>query len=226
MRRMELWMGSMQLYREAAHHQAAAAGARALFELFLDMRTLATDTDGSMLKKFEAFPEAEHFRVSQKLVDFWRAHPAAPLRDIKEREAYVSDTARRDRIYATSATLWRKDPSKDPVRGWPKHWANQGAEHRARALDAMTKGSEIEELCVLAYPQLSFYLHSGEIGSARHDGQDEAVLGFSHAIAAQSFLSALATLAAEMRLDPLHAALQGLASRWKTPDSGTGSETF
>ncbi|MBI1839654.1 MAG: hypothetical protein HYR88_02240 [Verrucomicrobia bacterium] len=229
MRRMGLWMGSMQLYRDATHHQAAAAGARALFELFLDMRTLAGDTDGSMLKKFEAFAETEHFRVSQKLVDFWKRHPSTPLRDIKEREAYVWDTARRDRISDTCRTLWGKDPAKDAIRGWPKHWVDQGAEQRARAIDAKTQGSEIEELCVLAYPQLSFFLHSGEIGLAQQDGQDEAMLGFSHAIAAQSFLSALATLGTEMSIDPLHIALREIAERWKAEKAAGpsgSSETF
>ena len=209
-RRMELWLGSMQLFREPCHHQAAAAGARALFELALDMKSLASDPDGSLLEKFEAFPEVEHFRVSEKLVAFYRKSTGAtPLPDLPDRQAYVSDIARRDRIYATTRKLWGKDPGKDPIRGWPKHWTDQGSERRARE-----HGIAFEEHHVLTYARLSLYLHSGAAGAATDPLTEAALLGQSHAVAAQAFLSALAVLAPQLALKPLGEALEAWAKRW------------
>lgn len=208
-RRMELWVGSMQLFRDPAHHQAAAAGARALFELLLDIKSLASDPDGSLLRKFQAFPEVEHFRVSQKIVDFYARNPSSTLPDLAQRQAYVADTVRRDRIHDTCRQLWVKDPTKDPVRQWPKHWTDRGSEQRARE-----HGREVAELHVLAYPQLSFYLHSGAAGVAGSDAQEEALMGFSHTLAVQCFLSALALLAQELSLAPVLGAIDAWARRW------------
>lgn len=212
-RRMELWMESMQLFKDPSHHQAAAAGARALFELVLDVKALAADTDGLMLEKFEAFPEVEHFRVSQKLVAFYRRPgQTASLKDFAERAAYVDDTARRDRIYETCRKLWGRDPAKDPIRGWPKHWTNQGTDQRSRGF-----GPAFEEHHVLSFAKLSLYLHSGAAGSSTGPQNEEALIALSHAIAVQSFLSALVALADELTLTELKTAIEKWAQRWHRP---------
>ncbi len=213
-RRMELWVRSMQLFTDSAHHQAAAAGARALFELVLDMKSLASDPDGSLLWKFQTFPEVEHFRVSQKIVDFYARNPSLTLPDLPQRQAYVADSARRDRIHDLCRQMWGKDPAKDPVRQWPKHWTDRGSEQRARE-----HGRDVEELHVLAYPQLSFYLHSGAAGVPGSDAQEEALMGFAHALAVQCFLSALALLAQALSVASLLGAIDAWARRWHdSPD--------
>jgi len=209
-RRIELWVGSMQLFRDPCHHQAAAAGARALSELRVDMKSLAADPDGSALQKFEAFPEVEHFRASKKLVDFYRKVPdATPLQDLSAREAYVDDATRRDRIYATCRKLWGKDPAKDPIRGWPKHWTDRGNDQRARA-----HGPVLEEHHVLTYATLSLYLHSGAAGVPSGPENEVALMGLAHAMATQSFLSALAVLAQQIPLPKLLRELETWARRW------------
>jgi hypothetical protein len=209
-RRMELWIGSMQLFRDTSHHQAAATGARALSELCLDVKDLAADADGSALMKFEAFPEVEHFRVSEKLVAFYRKTPGAiQLEDLPAREAYVDATARRDRIYETCRNLWRKDPAKDAVRGWPKHWTDQGSDRRAR-----NHGPVFEEHHVLTYARLSLYLHSGAAGTSTGPEGEMAVMGLAHAMAVQSFLSALAVLAQQIPLPTLLQEMDAWAKRW------------
>jgi hypothetical protein len=209
-RRMELWIGSMQLFRDPCHHQAAAAGARALSELRLDLKSLEADPDGSALRKFEAFPEVEHFRVNQRLMDFYGRNPeATSLADLSERESYVNNAG--ERIYETCRSVWGKDPTKDPVRGWPKHWTDQGSDRRARDY-----GPVIEEHHVLTYARLSVYIHSGAAGTPMGPESEAALMGLAHAMATQSFISALAALGLLIPLPRMLGELEAWARRWHT----------
>lgn len=212
--RVDLWMKSLELLDDPIHHQAVAAGARALFELALDCQTLATDQSGLELQKYEAFPEVEHFRASEKLISFYDRTPGRTLHDLAERKRYVDERGRRDKIHETCRRLWGRDPAKErgAGRGWPQQWSDKGSEQRAREC-----GPDLEELHALAYPTLSWFIHPGAAGLSTGPENREAILGLSTAIAVQSLLTAMATVVKEMKLSDVERELASWAKSWK-PD--------
>ena len=62
--RMCLWIRSLVAMNSRVHFQGAAAAARTLFELLLDIKLLVSDATGSMTDQFHAFPEVVRFRVA------------------------------------------------------------------------------------------------------------------------------------------------------------------
>lgn len=193
--RMYFWIRSMVGMNSRIHFQATAAAARSLFELLLDMKILAMDKTGKLVKKFHAFPDVERFRVAENSVSFYDTHLNLTGRGISRRRAFINKPGRRQRIHQTILEHWGTTKKGQPKR--PKHWTGKEVPRRARDLGLL----EYQELYVRVYPLLSWNIHSGSSSYAGFDEEGlEACFGVSHSVAQEAFLDATLICAQEMRI--------------------------
>jgi len=199
--RMYGWVSSMAELNHRIHFQGAAAAARALFELLLDLKILSSDTTSDSVEKFHAFPEVEKFRVAEKLISFCDSHPNATEIDTKHQRNFLNTQGRKEKVENTIIKHWGTTKSGKPKR--PDHWTGKKIPERVHNL-----GSEYEELYFEAYPRLSWYIHSGSTGYVGLDEEAlEACFGISHVIAQKVFLEATLICAREMKISQ---AVEGL----------------
>ena len=192
--RMYAWARSLVAMNSRIHFQGAAAAARSLFELLLDIKALATDETGELVERFHAFPEVERFRVAEKLVSFCDNHPNDMNPDDSHQRAFVSKPGKRQTVHQDIVKYWGTTRKGKPNR--PEHWTGLKTPQRAHEL-----GSEYEKLYVEAYPLLSWYIHSGSTGYAGLNTEAiEACFGWSHSIAQRAFLEATLVCAQEMKI--------------------------
>lgn len=192
--RMYAWVRSMVAMNSRIHFQGAAAAARSLFELFLDIKTLSTDKTGEFVKRFHAFPEIEKFRVAKNLISFCDEHPNDTKLDDSRQRTFVNKPGKQQTIDQTIVKYWGVTRKGKP--NIPEHWTGKNIRERARDL-----GLEYEELYVKTYPYLSWYIHSGSTGYAGLDEKGiEGCFGLSHSIAQQIFLDATLICAQEMKI--------------------------
>lgn len=191
--RMYAWIRSIIAMNSRIHFQGAAAAARSLFELFLDIKALATDKTGELVGRFHAFPEIEKFRVAESLVSFCNYHPNDTKLDDSHQRIFINKPGRPQNLDQTIIQYWGKRRGK-PNR--PRHWTGKDVRERARDL-----GVGYEEMYVQAYPLLSWYIHSGSTGYAGLNAQAiEACFGISHSIAQKVFLEATVICSQEMKI--------------------------
>lgn len=199
--RMYLWIRSMVAMNGRIYFQAAAAAARSLFELLLDMKILATDKTGQWVERFHVFPEIEKFRVAGNLMSFCDSHPNIVIRDVSHRRAFINKQGRRQRIHQSIVKYWGRTKKGKPNR--PEHWTGKKVQKRAHHL-----GLKYEELYIRVYPLLSWYIHSGSTGYVDFSPEGlEACFGVSHSVAQEAFLEATLICAHEMKISKV---LQGL----------------
>jgi len=192
--RMYLWIRSMAAMSSTSHFQAAAAAARSLFELLLDMEILAGDKTGQWVERFHVFPEVEKFRVAKNLVSFCDSHPNIEMRNISHRRAFIKKPGRRQRIYQSIVKHWGVTKKGRPKR--PEHWTGEKVQKRAHDL-----GPKYEKLYVRVYPLLSWYIHSGSTGYVDFKLEGlEACFGVCHSVAQEVFLEATLICAHEMKI--------------------------
>lgn len=192
--RMYLWMRSMADMKSRIHFQGAAAAARTLFELLLDMKILVNDKTGEFVERFHAFPEIEKFRAAENLISFSNKHPNCTKFNVSQRRKFVNKPGRRKAVEQTTINLWGITKKGKP--NCPKHWT--GKDVRKRAHDS---GPRYEELYVRLYPLLSWHIHSGSTGYTGFSAEGiEAGFGVSHSIAQEMFLEATVICAQEMKI--------------------------
>lgn len=192
--RMYMWIRSMTNMKSRIHFQAAAAAARSLFELLLDMKILADDDTGQSVKKFREFPEIERFRVAENLVSFADKHPGHMKFDVSQRRRFRDKKGRRKAIEQTIVSLWGVTTTGKLRR--PKHWTGKDVLTRAHGC-----GLKYEELYLRLYPLLSWHIHSGSIGYAGlGENEIEAGFGVYHSVAQDMFLEATVICAHETKL--------------------------
>ncbi len=181
--RMYLWILSLIAMNSRVHFQGAAAAARTLFELLLDEKLLVSDTTGSMIGKFHAFPEVDRFHVAKTIVDYNDTHQASSIEDTHQRQL-VNTQGKEKAIDQQILQHWGTTRAGSPHR--PRHWSGLTVKARSQQL-----GSVYEELYIESYPLLSWSVHSG---SGSYSGLDEAAIescfGHSHSIAQRCFLEA------------------------------------
>lgn len=199
--RMYAWISSMVAMNNPIYFQGAAAAARALFELLLDIKMLGTDQTSKSIQRFHAFPEVEKFRVAQKLVRFCDNHPNTIDRNLTTQRSFINSNERKRNIETSIRKHWGTTKEGKPNR--PKHWTGKNIPARAHVL-----GPEYEELYFEAYPLLSWYIHSGSTGYVGVTQEAlQSCFGWSHIIAQKAFLEATLICAQEMKIS---LALEGL----------------
>ncbi len=191
--RMYGWLRSMVAMNHRIHFQGTAAAARALFELLLDLKILATDKTSQSVERFHTFPEVEKYRVSKKLVSFKDSHPNS-TKDVFRQRIFIGSPGQKQKIDKTVIRSWGK--TKKGLPKYPKHWTGMSVFERARNL-----GIEYEELYHDAYPLLSWLIHSGSTGYAGLKEEAlEAYFGRSHIIAQKAFIEATIICAEELKI--------------------------
>jgi len=192
--RMYGWVRSMVAMNHRIHFHGAAAAARSLFELLLDIKILTTDKDGCLVDKFHAFPGIEKYRVAQKLVSFCMNHANSTTLDCSYQQDFISSPGKEQTINETVVKFWGKTSKGKPNR--PKHWTGKDIQKRAQDL-----GPEYEELYIETFPLFSWYIHSGSTGYAGLNEETlETCFGISHSIAQKVFLEATVICAEEMKI--------------------------
>jgi hypothetical protein len=190
--RVYAWIRSMVAMNSRIHFQGAAAAARSIFELFLDIKALGTDNSGELVARFHAFAAIERFYAAERLVSFCTSYPGDTKLDYSRQQAFVNEPGKREAIEDTVEKHWGRRKKKKR----PRHWT--GEEIRERAHDL---GLPYEELYYEAYPLLSWYIHSGSAGYAGVDLETiEKCFGLSHSIAQRLFLEATVICAQEMKI--------------------------
>jgi hypothetical protein len=187
------WMFTLAILREPIHFQAVAAGARSLFELWVDLKLLLGDPAGRAVERYHAFPRVERFRAAQKIVEFSDTHPAAKI-DCTRQRTLVDDPTKQQEIASLVVKLWGKDKKRHPR--YLRHWSGQDLPARIPPGE-----TEMEQIYNEQYPLLSWYVHSGSAGYA---GLDDNALrccfALSHTIAQRASLVSLELVAREMKI--------------------------
>jgi hypothetical protein len=191
--RMCLWIQSLVRMNSRIHYQGAASAARSLFELLLDVKLLAGDSDGSMTAKFHAFPTLDRFRVASQVVEYNDAQGDGTIEDTHQRNL-VNTAGQKQAIAQLAIQHWGTNKTGKPQR--PSHWSGLKIKERAIRL-----GPRYEQLYVESYPLMSWSVHAGSGGYAGLDADAiESCFGFSHSIAQRCFLEATELTAAVMHI--------------------------
>jgi hypothetical protein len=98
--KMHLQLGSALALNNLSHFQTVASVTRSLFELLLDLHTLARDFTGEAVQSYDAFPEIERYRVAEQLIRFSEGQPQRLNMDISPQRAFHADAPRQKRISA------------------------------------------------------------------------------------------------------------------------------
>lgn len=191
--RVYAWIFTLAMLRDPIHFQAVAAGARSLFELWMDLKLLLGDTTGESVERYHAFPKIERFRAAQKIVEFSDKNPVLKV-ECSPQRALVNDHARKQEIESLIVKLWGRNKHGDP--NWPKHWSGRDVAARISSGDAEAKRIYSEH-----YPRLSWYVHSGSAGYASLDENAlRCCFALSHTIAQRASLDSIELVAREMKI--------------------------
>lgn len=153
--RMFNWVCTLALMNSPRHFQGAAAGARTLFELLLDVKLLAADPTGDRAARFFLYAQLERLRVAEKLLQFEAKHPDTGLIDASYLRGFVTRQGGHIRTKAT--TLWHDKNGKLYI---PKHWSGiSETEKRAQYF-----GPRFEAYFRQIYPYFSWFIHPGAQG--------------------------------------------------------------
>ena len=129
--RMCLWIRSLVAMNSRVHFQGAAAAARTLFELLLDIKLLVSDATGSMTDQFHAFPEVDRFRVAKAVVDYNDTHQGSSIADTDQRQL-VNTQGKEQAINQLRSRHWGTTRKGNPRR--PSHWSGLTVKDRAEKL--------------------------------------------------------------------------------------------
>lgn len=192
--RMHSWAESMALFDHAKHYQVSAVGARSLFELLVDLLLLAADKDGKDVDRYLRFPEIEKYRVARQRVSFRQRHAEFDIVDPAPLRAFVEAPGKEAEVKAIRLQLWGPDRNGKPQT--KTHWSGLEMPGRVSRL-----GPKYESYYNELYSQLSWYVHSGSVGTSDRSAEDfDNVLGLAHWYAGAFFLEAMATVGKQLRI--------------------------
>jgi Family of unknown function (DUF5677) len=91
--RMVLLLRSLVALNNVQHFQTVASVTRSLFELYLDIKTLASGSCDKTVRRYWDFVEVERYRTAKQLLRFAEKHPNT-LGDLEKQRAYCDDEER------------------------------------------------------------------------------------------------------------------------------------
>ncbi|MEW6201546.1 MAG: DUF5677 domain-containing protein [bacterium] len=164
--RMNLLIDSVQCLNIYKHYQSVCAVARSAFEMIIDLRALSIDNTGETLERYLRFSQIEIYRWGKEVNKFYSEHPDLLMFDISTYKWWVENPDIQEMIKQSSEKYWPK--AKDNL--WKiQHWSDKRRRELCRYLDKnKPSGREcylrFEELFVMIYSRLSWFIHSGETG--------------------------------------------------------------
>jgi Family of unknown function (DUF5677) len=153
--RMQLWVRSLSELKEPMHFQAVCAGARSIFELLLDLRTLSRNP--SLVDQLVAFTEVNRYQNAQKTVKLLERHPEIDRTRYKQQAAVVADDDRRREHERTMSKYWPSEADKR--RNGPSHWFKGSVYGQCREL-----GVEHELAYRTEYAHHCWFVHAALVG--------------------------------------------------------------
>jgi Family of unknown function (DUF5677) len=190
--RMMLWCESLAELSDPSHFQAVRAGARAAFELHLDIFLLARDP--SLAEKMAAFTKVWKYHSALKMCNFLKSHPEIDKTHGTSEVQLAEDEAARQEYEELIDKFWPSEPQKK--RKAPDHWS--GKKRSELAKDA---GVEFDLWCRKTYPLNSIFTHAG-IESVYNLSQETftVVFGRGHRLFQESFLKATEIVCESLRV--------------------------
>ena len=210
--RMILWCRSLALLDEPDHFQAVRAGARAAFELHLDIHLLDQDPAGA--EKMFAFTKVWKYRSAQKLMNFVAArtlpldHPA-----FRHQRTLVSDPGKLLEYDELMRQHWPQQAARETT---PQNWAG-------KTIDALARegGPEFELRYREEYGLASQFVHSG-IVTIDNMSREALVIAYARGrlLFQESLLKATSIVAGSLHLfDAIPNLKTSLDELEKKPDS-------
>jgi hypothetical protein len=134
--------------------QAIGAGARCIFEHYLDLRWLQKFPAETWFERFRAFPDVDRYMAAQKVVDYKQHNPASQI-DITLFQEFMSRADATEPMRDEVSRIWGADAKGNPR--WPRHWTGEGdVRRRAKQISL-----ECEDAYVQIYPTLCALVHAG-----------------------------------------------------------------
>ena len=130
--RMVLWSRTLATLDNPESFQAVRAGARAAFELHLDIHHLASNPE--LAEKIFAFSKVWKYYSAKKLLTFLSEHPELDGLAYRHQKALASDAEKRKECEALIDKFW---PSGKGTRKVPSDWS--GKDIYGKACDAGTE---------------------------------------------------------------------------------------
>lgn len=189
--RMFAWMKCLTNMDNRVHFQGVAAGARALFELFIDIRMLSDDKSSASAKKYHAFSDVDKLIKATKRIQFYTEELKEPNECEVEKNWLAGNE---NRINEIISKLWLNNKGKPFI---PKHWSGiSKIETRVKILD-----KEYQKKFVDNYKIFSWYIHPGPQGYAGYQADFfEILYGHSMLLAFDLFREATKICAAEFNI--------------------------
>ncbi|MCJ7484090.1 MAG: DUF5677 domain-containing protein [Thermodesulfovibrionales bacterium] len=193
--RIFLWMKSLVALNHTSHIQGVAAALRSMFELFLDLKSLACDEDGKNIEKYIAFGEIEMFNAAKRKVKFFEEKCPKKKEKCFLQNEFITNPERIENITKNSKQFWEIDniSKLGDIRRWSK-------DSRAKAEDL---GVEYEEIYVEFYWQLSSIIHGSGLEFFRKLKFEhyESFFAYLHETSQKIFIEATKIIAAVMGID-------------------------
>ena len=166
----------MAALRDEIHFQAAASGARGLFEIWVDMELISRNLIEKNVEKYHTFPEIDRFNRAKRIVEYSDKNPDLKINDSVQRQV-VSDSSKKQKTEAFLTNIWGAKSNN------AMHWSGEKMWERVKCCSAEVKTVYYEH-----YSLLSWYVHSGSTGYANLN-KDALRLCFanSHIIAQKAF---------------------------------------
>ena len=154
--RIGLWLDSLSRLSGPQDFQTAAAGARCMFELLLDIKKLHADP--ALADAFFDFSIVKRFDIADNLVKFLDEHPSIPKEHGQAQQRWARDpTHRAEREALCKKHGWVKN-SGDAMRK-VDHWWGRSIGERGQSF-----GEKYEHIYWNHYSLLSQYVHAGGAG--------------------------------------------------------------
>lgn len=184
-----LWMETFVTLKHPKHFQAAASGARSLFEVWVDMEILNKDLVNKAVEKYNAFAAVDRYRSAKRRVEKSKEFPGLNLR-ITAQQKLVNDRGESEKIEALFDEIWNKKVN------YKYHWSGENLAERVKFCS-----DDIQKEYYERYAMFSWYVHSGASGYA-HLNKETLKLCFTdaHILAQRAFLSCLKIIVEEMKL--------------------------
>jgi hypothetical protein len=167
------WLHTFERLNGDMHIQAVGAGARAVYELYLDLQWFKSFTDDKYLDRYREYTDVDRYLIARKAIDRrvdadCRISDSAIQPIVDSMKALDEKAKNRgfDSMRGLVLKFWGANSAGEPK--WPAHWAGQGnLRDRAKAIG----GERLDEY-YLVYPMLCALVHPGptpEVGAELSD---------------------------------------------------------
>lgn len=178
--RIVRWLKTLARLNSSHDVQAVGAGARGVFELYLDLRWFERFPQPEYVERFCAYPDVAMYLADLKVVEHKAKNPTSSV-DTARQQAFMTsmDARPNGTMEQRVGDLWGRNAEGEPR--WPRsHWTGKGnLPQRAKEL-----GLDCEDAYVQLYPTLCALVHPGPAPEVRESLSDfvwlEEQIGFGY----------------------------------------------